>query len=154
MRRFAVGALLALLSLSMVAAPATPAAAGFGWCRSDPIVLIDGHIADIFLTAPLTAPLKVTGPNQFVITTPEGVDAHLILALIGFGRGEVVRFETSPELQRQANGQIEIEIAAYVPARDSSMPVGLEFAPNIVGLLWPERVEGTANSWLVLRTLL
>jgi len=154
MKRLAFSALLMALALSVLSAPATaPASAGFGWCRSDPIVLIDGHIADIFVTGPLTAPLKVTGPNQIVITTPPGVQRHLVLATLGFGRGEVVRFQTSEELKRTPQG-VEIEVAVYVPSRDSSMDVGVEFAPNLLGLLAPERAYGKANSWVVLRTVL
>jgi hypothetical protein len=137
----------------MLPVVSAPASAGFGWCRSDPVVLIDGHIADIFVTGPLTAPLQVTGPNEIVITTPPDVDSYLVLSTLGFGRGEIVRFETSPSLKRTASG-VEVKVAVYVPATDSSMPVGVEFAPDVVGVLWPERVEGTANSWVVLRTVI
>ena len=150
MKKFVSAAVLALLTLSVAAAPTS---AGLGWCRSDPVLLIDGHIVDIWVTGPLLAPLKVTGPNQIVVTTPEGVDSYLILKTIGFGRGEKVTLKTSPELERTAQG-VEVEVAVYVPARDSSMPVGIEFAPNIIGLLNPERAYGTANEWVILRTVL
>src|SRR5690606_4355013 len=150
MKRLAFAALLAVLSLSVVSAPTT---AGFGWCRSDPIVLIDGHIADIFVTGPLTAPLNVTGPNQIVITTPPGVTRYLVLSTLGSGRGAAVRFQTSNELKRTPRG-VEIEVAVFVPSRASSMDVGVEFAPNLIGLLAPERASGKANSWVVLRTVI
>jgi hypothetical protein len=150
MKRLATAAILSLLAFTIVSAPTS---AGFGWCRSDPLVLIDGHVVDIFVTGPLLAPLMVTGPNTVVIKTPPDVDSHLILKDLGFGKGEVVYFEESPALKRTAHG-VEVEVAVYVPARDSSMYVGIEFAPNIIGLLNPARAEGTANSWVILRTVL
>ena len=151
MKRILGAALLALLTLSVAAAPAS---AGHGWCRSDPVLLIDNHIVDIWVTGPLLAPLKVTGPNQIVVTTPPGVDSYLILKTIGFGRGEEVTLRTSNDLQRTAAGGVEVEVAVYVPARDSSMPVGVEFARDILGILNPARASGTANEWVVLRTVL
>jgi hypothetical protein len=150
MKRLRVAAILTILVLMVSAAPVS---AGFGWCRSDPVVLIDGHIVDIWVTAPLLAPLMVTGPNTIVITTPPEVDSQLVLKTLGFGKGEVVRFETSPRLKVSEQG-MEVEVAVYVPATDSSMPVGVEFAPDLVGILMPARAEGTANSWVVLDTVL
>jgi hypothetical protein len=47
---------------------------------------------------------------------------------------------------------IEVTIKAFVPANDDQMPVRVEFAPRIVGLLAPGREEGLANDWIVLRT--
>lgn len=150
MKRFASAAVLALLALSVAAAPTS---AGHGWCRSDPVLLIDDHIVDIWVTGPLLTPLMVTGPNQIVVTTPPGIDSYLVLKTVGFGRGEEVTLKTSPRLKRTSQG-IEVEVAVYVPAIDSSMPIGIEFAPNIIGLLAPARAEGTANEWIVLRTVL
>lgn len=150
MRRLVTALVLAAVALAVVTAPTS---AGYGWCRTDPVVLIDGRIVNITVTGPLLAPLKVTGPNQVVVRTPEDVDSYLILADLGFGRGEVVSFERTPRLQKTEQG-IEVEVAVYVPARDSSMFVGVEFAPNVVGLLAPSKAEGTANEWVVLRAVL
>ncbi len=63
-----------------------------GWCKSDPLILINGVLADITYDAPLDALLKVTGPTQVVVTVPHGVNAKLVLAGPGFGRGERVSF--------------------------------------------------------------
>lgn len=107
---------------------------------------------DIFLTGPLLAPLKVTGPNQIVVRTPEGIDSTLLLAGPGFGRGEKVTTETAPNLKVRGD-EFEVEVRVYVPAR-SNMDVGVEFAPNVVGVLTPDRAEGRANQWITLRTTL
>lgn len=150
MKRYATAAILALIALTVSAAPIS---AGHGWCRSDPLVQIDGRIVNIYVTAPLSAPLKVTGPTQVVVTTPPGVDSYLILSDLGFGRGEIVTFETSPALKTTEQG-IEVKVAVFVPASDSSMPVGVEFAPEVIGILAPARAEGIANKWVVLKTVL
>jgi hypothetical protein len=71
-----------------VVAPTT--LAGRAWCRTDPLVRIGGDLADIFVAAPPKALLVVTGPNEVVVTVPKGVPARLILADLGFGRGEKV----------------------------------------------------------------
>jgi hypothetical protein len=123
-----------------------------GWCRSDPLILIDGIIVDIFCTAPLTALLKVTGPTEIVITVPQGVKTTLLLAGIGFGRGEKVRFATSNDLTRNEE-HIDVKVEVTVPAKED-LPIGVEFAPRILGILNPARAEGFANHLITLDTVL
>src|SRR5690554_5944291 len=109
MRRVLIAFTLAFTALMVTAMPAT---AGAGWCRTDPIVLINGRIVNIVITGPLLAPLKVTGPNQVVVKTPPNVPAHLVLADLGFLRGEIVRFEKSSDLQVTDAG-IEVEVRVF-----------------------------------------
>ena len=137
--------LLAGWAGSTVMAP--EAAAYRTWCRSDPIVMIDGVLVDIFVSAPPDAPLNVTGPTEVVVTVPRGVDAVLVVTDLGFGRGERVRFEESGALKASEDG-IEVRVEVYVPSRDDDMPVLVEFAPRIIGLLAPTSAEGTANYWI------
>jgi hypothetical protein len=125
------------------------AAAGRGWCRSDPVLLIDGVPADLFCTAPLTAPLDVTGPTQIVVTQPPDVAADVLVPdLIGFGRGVQLSFAHAPRLQRTPTG-VEVEIAVLAPAR-TDFALSVAFAPRLIGLLAPMRAEGHANAWLTL----
>ena len=112
MRRFylsVISTVLALLVLVM------PAQAGMGWCKNDPVVLIDGQLADIFVSAPLDAPLKVTGPTEIVVTLPVGVDASIVLTDLGFGQGERITFGASRALRVTSEG-IQVRIAVHVPA--------------------------------------
>src|SRR4051794_27078024 len=67
--------------------------AGRGWCRSDPLITIEGVPVDIFCTASFAAPVRVKGPTQIVVSVPAGVSTALVLAGPGFGRGETLRFE-------------------------------------------------------------
>ena len=105
-------------------------------------------VVDIFCTAPLTAPLYVTGPTEIVVSVPVGVSAALVLAGVGFGRGEVVRFEERNRLKQSADG-LELEVEVYVPA-SRELPIGVEFARNLVGILTPTTAEGVTNQWITL----
>jgi hypothetical protein len=140
------------LAATAVVADNQPSFAGRGWCRSDPVVLIGGILVDIFCTANLTTMLRVTGPTQIVITTPEGVPAALVLGGIGFGRGEQVQFKTSHELLKLGSN-IDVKVEVYVPAPDG-LEIGVEFAPRIVGILNPARADGFSNQWITLNTQL
>ena len=129
------------------------ASAARAWCRTDPIVVIDGTLADVFVSGPLLAPLKVTGPTKLIITVPEGVTTRMILTDLGFLRGYDYKLKQSSDLQKTSEG-IEVRVDVYVPARDSSMPIKVEFAPRLLGLLWTDSAEGTANQWITLNTVL
>lgn len=133
-------------------APARVAEAGRGWCRTDPLMLIDGDLVDIFCTAPLSMLLSATGPNEIVVTVPKGVKAYLVLAGIGFGRGEIVRIEKSADLEKKRRS-VEVHVDVFIPAREN-LEVGVEFAPRILGILNPDTAEGFANSWVTLKTKL
>jgi hypothetical protein len=50
--------------------------------------------------------------------------------------------------------RIELRIKVRVPARSDAMPIRVEFAPRVVGILQPAAAEGNANEWISLRTLL
>ena len=145
----------ALRLLGLAAAALTPAVAPRGvdaaraWCRTDPVIAVDGHLADVFVSGPLTAPLQVTGANRIVVTVPRGVAAELVLSDPGFGRGQVVKFAESKRL-RATEGGIEVKVKVFVPARDDEMPVRLEFAPRLLGILQPATAEGRANRWVSL----
>jgi hypothetical protein len=136
-----------LLAAVVLGQPAPGAAAGVAWCRTDPLIMVEGLLADVFVGAPLSAIFKVTGPTEIVVVTPVDADALLILSGPGFGRGEIVSFEQSPSLQVKPNG-IELQIRVFLPATDDEMPVRVEFAPRVLGILWPTVAEGTANDWI------
>lgn len=139
------------LAAAGAALVAHPAAAYRGWCRSDPLVRIGGDFADIFAHAPPRILLDVSGPTAYRVTVPVGVETKLVLKGPGFGRGEKVTFGRSCNLKRTPAG-IKVRVAMRVPAR-TKMPVRLEFAPRIVGLLNPESANGRTNEWVTLSTV-
>lgn len=141
----------ALIATVLMLGPLTQTAgASKAWCRTDPIVVIDGYITDIFVAGPLEALLVATGPTQVVVTVPEGTKAFLLLADLGFGKGVKVSFQTSSSLTKTSEG-IEIEVAVYVPA-SKSIPLRVDVSPRVLGLLWPSSAEGVSNTWFGLTT--
>ena len=143
MRRVSVSLLLGVLALLLISAPAS---AGRAWCRSDPVVIINGSIADVFISSSLLAPLQVTGPTQVVITLPENASI-LAISDLGFLHGEVVTVKRSSALHVTAQG-VEFMIDVYVPAKNTALPVTVDFAPRILGILWPASASGTSNQWI------
>lgn len=146
-RRIAVSTVvLAVFALAMTI---QSAAAGMGWCRTDPLLLVDGQAVDVVVSGPLDAPLEVTGPTKIEVQVPKGVDAELIISDLGFGYGYDITIVETKKLKQKAFYN-EVVVRTYVPANDSSMPVLLEVTPHLLDLLSPYSVEGTSNSWLSL----
>src|SRR5688572_4812224 len=83
--------------------PSSTASRSIGWCRSDPVVKIGDDVADIFLSAPANAPLKVTGPNEIVVIIPDTLSGSGVTTM-GFGKGEMLTIVESPELEATQDG--------------------------------------------------
>jgi hypothetical protein len=154
-----------LLGLAAVGALGPqPSLATRGWCRMDPVIRIGDDptgIADIFVAVPLGDILAVNGETRIVVAVPPGVAAKLLvpgvwkdrrgeLSGVGFGHGEFIRFVHSRRLRRRRQG-IEVQVTVRVPAR-RAIPVRLEFAPRVLGILDPAANEGVANRPVRLRT--
>jgi hypothetical protein len=137
--------LILLLSFSTAA----PASASVGWCKSDPVVVVNLTLADVFTSAQISDLGKVTGATQIVVVVPQGVLAALATPGLGFGYGEFVTFETSRHLEATLF-HVEVIVKVFVPSTDNSMQIRVDFAPRIVGLLSPMSAEGHANSWVTL----
>jgi len=140
-----------MVSMLVFALAVPSASAGIGYCKVDPVLVIDGRVADIFVGVPFSDLGKVTGPTEYVVSTPVGVDGDLALTALGFGHGEIVYYEETPSLNVTSEG-IEVRIKVRVPASSDAMPVLVEFAPRIVGILNPTVAEGNANEWISLRS--
>jgi hypothetical protein len=138
-----------VLVILLAFSSAAPAAASVGWCRSDPVVVVNLTLADVFTSAQFSDLGKVTGPTQIVVVVPRGVIAALATPGVGFGRGEFVTFETSPYLKATLF-HVQVIVKVFVPSTDTAMPIRIYFAPRILGLLWPMSAEGHANSWITL----
>lgn len=154
-RRFAaINVLVAvILASSFTLQTAAPASASIGWCRSDPVVVLDHAIADVFTSAKWSDLSKVTGATQVVIVIPSTVRTVIGIPTLGFGYGERVSFERSTQLNATWS-RIDVIVKVFVPSTDSSMPIRVTFAPRLLGLLWPTSAEGHANSWIVFNAVL
>jgi len=142
-----------VLAVALLTFNGLSASASIGWCRSDPVLKIEDALADVFVSIPSSAVPEVTGPTQFVITTPAGVSEAVLLASPGFGYGETVTFQESKALKANRKG-IELQIAVFLPATSNTTPVLVEFAPRVIGVLSPVSAKGTTNHWIFFETRL
>jgi len=148
-----LSSIAALALLTALFAGLGTASAGRAWCRTDPLLVINGQVADVFVAGPLNAVTQVTGPTKINIYVP--ADAGLIVAVpdLGFLHGTDMKVIRSQDLHVSPSGRIPLRIEVYVPAKDTNMPVAVEFAPRILGILNPVRVEATANEWIKLNVV-
>jgi hypothetical protein len=142
-----------LLAVVLLALSGLTTSASIGWCRSDPVLQIDDALADVFVSIPAEAVPAVTGPTQFMITTPDDVESAVLLTTIGFGHGEIATIRQSNGLKASGAG-IELRIRVYVPTSGCSFPVIVEFAPRVLGILAPATAEGMTNQWITFKTTL
>jgi hypothetical protein len=129
------------------------ASAGRSWCRVDPVVMIDGQLADIFVSSSLKMLLgQATGPIKMHVYIPEGSSAWGVLMDLGFGRGYDIDFIETSDLQREKY-HTPVIVEVYAPAKDSSLPVSVTFAPRSLGsslkdILFGTSADGYANEWV------
>ena len=147
--------LLVVIILSLaVGAPRADAARG--WCMADPLIMVDGQLADVFVSSDLTMLLKASGPIQMVITIPTGSKGQVILTDLGFLRGYKISFVTSSKLTRTST-QTQVQVRVYAPNTGAQLPVKVTFAPRtlssgLMAILFGQSVTGLSNSWVTLKT--
>ena len=138
-------ALIAAIACTLSAQPGADASPM--WCRSDPVVLIDGYLVDVFVSVPLDDLLRVTGTTRIEVSVPPGVSVALASPGVGFGYGEDVALRESPSLSVTRQG-MEVRIKVFVPAADDAVPVLVQVAPRLIDILSPSTAEGHANEWV------
>ena len=149
--RRALLALLAMLLLSLAVGSDT-ASAGRAWCRSDPVIKVDGGVADVYLSSYVEINQAATGPAEIVIALPVGSVGQLLATDNGFGGlGYRVSFVTDSTLKR-TNGITQVVVRAYVPSSDSALPLQVDFAPRSSNLR-AATASGQVNQyWVALKT--
>lgn len=146
--RFVCGAALAAVAAGRLAAPAGAART---WCKTDPVVKIDGKVADIWLGSYSDLHAAATGPAEIQIGVPVGVPAELLATDPGFGQlGYVVSFYEDANLKKDKS-KVQVRIAVFVPSSDGTLPLTVDFAPRSSGLA-PASASGYANSWVVVES--
>lgn len=139
----------------MVGLTARDASAARGWCLADPVIMVDGQLADVFITSDLAMLTAANGPIQLVIEIPSGSHGAVVLTDIGYGHGYKISFVQQANLTRTSQ-HTQIRVRAYVPAR-SGLDVQVNFAPRALNaglsaILFGQTAEGVANSWFSLTT--
>jgi hypothetical protein len=124
-RRFSSILALGLLALMVFAAPAS---AGVSWCRSDPIVRIQGYTAQILVGVPAQYVSLVDGPIDVRIDIPSTFSREVVMTDAGFnGYGERVRWGTSYN---------QVRLVVTVPIDESRLGPG-EIVPVEVTINTP-----------------
>jgi hypothetical protein len=145
----AAGSLVALKGVGQ-------AEAARSWCSMDPIVSIDGRLADIFLSSDIKLLLTATGPSVLRIGIPVGSKGTVLLKDLGFGlKGYDIKFVTDSSLKSTSTRR-EVTVAAYVPSRDGSLPLKVTFAPrtldsSLTQILFGASAQGFVNQWVRLK---
>lgn len=149
MRRYAAIHLISLLTLLALTLPAH---AGLTWCKSDPVVSLDGTLVDITVGIPLEYAPLVKGPTRIEIQTPESVARRLIVSGPGFnGYPEEVVFtdRTGEVVDKRFPATIKVRVpidkAELSPGEH--VPVEVTVLPHNAPV--PVVVEGTSDSTVV-----
>jgi len=152
--RSMIGALVAFACLGGHLTPHAEAARG--WCKADPVIMVDGQLADVFVGSSLEMLLKAKGPIKMEITIPSGSTGTVVLTDAGFLRGYSITFRHSSSLIK-TKSHTQVKVRVYAPATTSNLPVTVTFAPRSLGssltdILFGKSVTGTSNQWVSLTT--
>lgn len=147
MRRTTMALVLGLLAMLVLT---MPAAAGVSWCRTDPVIEVNGRKAHIYISKDANYKAAITGPTVLVVHVPKGSSYRLIEADNGFGFGYAVTFVEDSKLVART-GYVDVRVQAYVPADDSAHAVRVELHPDDPAKLKFNKV-GTANMWFATGT--
>ena len=131
------------------------AGAARGWCLADPVIMVDGQLADVFVSSDVSMLLSARGPIQLAVEIPSGSSGSLVLTDLGFGHGYRVSFVESSDLVRDAS-HTQVRVSVYAPAT-KSLPVQVTFAPRALNaglraILIGATAEGSSNTWIGLTT--
>ena len=121
MRRLAVTLLIPCLAIITLILPAD---AAVKWCKSDPIVRLNGTQVQILVAIPEEYQALVNGPVAVEVSTPRSVERELIFTDAGFnGFGEVVQFTDMFSLFGivRINKTFTTRIQVQVPIERSSL---------------------------------
>ena len=142
------GATLAAVTAGRLAQPVHAART---WCQKDPVVKIDGKVADIWLGSYTDLNAAATGPCVIEIGVPVGVPAELLATDPGFGQlGYAVSFYQDAKLTK-SKSTVQVRVAVLVPSRDGTLPLTVDFTPRSSGLA-PASASGYANNWVNLES--
>jgi hypothetical protein len=128
MRRL-TATLVAFLSLFLFAMPAS---AGWEWCESDRVLLLNGTRVQVLVAIPQDQLSRVTGPVTIVVSTPERARRSTVSTDAGFnGHGERVEFADLNDGTGGRGGPFTALIAVQVPvAAGAPVPVRVAVVPE------------------------
>lgn len=108
-----------LLALPVHSRPAHAAI----WCKSDPVVSLNGTLVDVTVAIPLDYVPLVNGPVYYEIRTPKGVVRKLVVSDLGYN-GYGVRVVFGDMTGTVTNKRFPTLVRAKVPIDKSKLPAG------------------------------
>jgi hypothetical protein len=104
-----------------------PAYAGVSWCRTDPVVRLDGKQVQILVGIPEQYQTLVNGPTEIELRTPKGLPRELLYLDEGFnGMGEDFSFgNLSNDYMDHDSFWIKLEVRVPIQTSDT-VPVQVE----------------------------
>jgi len=128
MRRCALIALTALLTLLPFA---TPVSAGKGWCRSDPIVTLNGVQLQLLIAIPVEEQANVIGPIAVTMVAPKASKMTVVYTDSGFnGFGESINLAANSD-RIGIDGTFTVKAILSVPMRGNNfIPMQVEIIPD------------------------
>lgn len=146
-RRFVGAAALGVLALLLLVVPAS---AGVLWCRTDPVVEVNGFRANVYVSTESSYLSTVNGPVRLDVHVPVGATARLIQTDSGFGQGYTIRFIEDARLH-SGKGFVEMIASVYVGSSSSNMPVKVDIVPVDPAKCGVSK-RSTANQWIATGT--
>ncbi|MGI8476274.1 MAG: hypothetical protein ACR2OO_07900 [Thermomicrobiales bacterium] len=147
LRLAAAGSLAAVPALGLVRS----SSAALRWCRLDPVFLIDGMVASVYVSSRQGSNVASTGPIQLIFAAPEQVSVELLSSDEGFGYGYDVQIVADPKLKSD-DKQMDLAITVTVPT-DLENLIRVEFVPDGTVKDWDLRI-GNANKAIRVKTRL
>jgi hypothetical protein len=147
MRLFAGGS----LALSAIALEYGSAIAARGWCLADPVLRIGEQSAHVYISSLSAMLSSATDKIILQVTLPVGIKGQLETINADFGKGYRVRFFESSNLVA-TRSHVPVQLAVYCPARNTALPVNVDFTPVGDGRLTAASTAGTADRWIYLVT--
>lgn len=113
-----------LIPLVAVLFLALPAQAALKWCKTDPIVRLDGVEYQLIVAVPEENVHQVNGPLHFEVYSPKGSTQELLFTDAGYnGHGETVKMKTHKSKKTH-------KFFLKVPRTGKDFPVQLQVFEN------------------------
>lgn len=121
-----IGGGAAALAVPMIL-PADDAAAGITWCRTDPVVTLNGKKFHIYVLSTQEMFTSRTGPTEIIVEYPQGVKAtgSLLPNDNGFGLSYNLNLHSVSGLSYTST-KYQVRVAVRVGANNCSLPVRME----------------------------
>jgi hypothetical protein len=120
--------------------------AGITWCRTDPVITVNGKVFHVYVLSTQEMFQQRTGPTEIIVKYPQGTTAtgQLLPNDNGFGLGYNLNLQPTSGLKKESN-RFQIRVAVRVGANDGNLPVRME-AKRADGTLLASKTDH-ANNW-------